>query len=205
MKRQRQRPLILSLGCLLGLVALLAGAATAQAHAHYAHSEPSISQVLQAAPARVDIYTDSDMRKLAGANVITVTGSDGSRVDDGNTIVDDANRQHFSVGLQPNLPNGRYVVSFQTLSDVDGDTDHGKFAFYVGAGPTAAQQQLDAQLNGPIPSNLLPSASSAPSGSSGPQIPLAVPLTGAVALALVLATGAGVVLRRRHANPRESS
>ena len=61
-------------------------------------------------------------------------------------MLDDADRQHLSVGLLPNLPNGRYQVSFQTLSDVDGDLNHGQFAFYVGGGPTAEQQRSDSIL-----------------------------------------------------------
>src|SRR5579864_8501234 len=86
------------------------------------------------------------MRKISGANVITVTGPDGSQVDDGNTVIDDSNRLHFSVGLKPNLPAGRYLVSFKTLSDQDGEMDHGSYAFYVGVQPTAAQLAQDKTL-----------------------------------------------------------
>jgi copper resistance protein C len=161
------------------------------AHAHYDHSTPSIGQVLATAPQRIDIFTDSEMRRVAGANNIAVTAADGSSVDDGNTVLDDANRQHFSVGLQPDLPNGRYVVSFKTLSDVDGDTDGGKFSFYVGAGPTDAQKQLDATLNGQ------PVTIANPPSNAGSS-PVALLAAGGV-LALVL-VGAGIVafsLRRR--------
>jgi methionine-rich copper-binding protein CopC len=179
---------------LLTVALVLGCAAIAEAHAHYASSQPAIGQVLQTAPARIDIYTDSDMRKAAGANVIMVTGPDGSRVDDGNTVVDDANRQHFSVGLQPNLPNGRYVVSFQTLSDVDGDTDHGRFAFYVGAGPTAAQQQLDANLNGPI-TTVSSGAQTTSAGSS--RFGGTALVAAAAILVLILLAGGGMLLRRR--------
>jgi copper resistance protein C len=162
------------------------------AHAHYDHSTPSIGQVLSVAPPRIDIYTDSEMRKVAGANDIAVTAADGSRVDDGNTILDDANRQHFSVGLQPNLPNGRYVVSFKTLSDVDGDTDSGKFPFYVGAGPTDAQKQLDATLNGPA----VAIATSQPNAASAP---IAAITAAAVLVVLVAAVGVLLIARmRRH-------
>ncbi len=38
------------------------------------------------------------------------------------------------------------MVSFTNVSDEDGEADHGQFAFYVGTGPTAAQQALDKQL-----------------------------------------------------------
>lgn len=169
------------------------GAAVALAHAHYDHSQPSIGQVLATAPARVDIYTDSDMRKLAGANVISVAGADGSRVDDGNTVLDDADRRHFSVGLNPNLPPGRYVVSFKTLSDVDGDIDSGRFAFYVGAGPTTQQKALDASLNGPP---VAAGQASAPPSSSS-HVVRTVLVGGTGIILLVLVAGGGVMLRRK--------
>lgn len=175
----------------------LTRASTAEAHAHYSHSQPAIGEVLQTVPAEIDIYTDSDMRKLAGGNVIMVTGPDGSEVDNGNTVVDDTNRQHFSIGLQPNLPNGRYVVSFKTLSDLDGDTDGGKFAFYVGAGPTAAQKQLDATLNGPVYTPPAGSQASPGTSSSSGFHGVALIVAVVVAVALVLLAGGGALLRRR--------
>jgi len=180
----------------LGLAVCLwfAAADRALAHAHYSHSQPSIGQVLTTAPASVDIFTDSDMRKLAGANVISVAGPDGSQVDDGNTVVDDANRQHFSVGLKSSLPPGRYVVSFKTLSDADGDIDGGKFAFYVGAGPTDAQKAQDASLNGP------PVATTAAPANSTVSSRTVLPTVAAAAIVLVLAAGiGGLVLWKRQA------
>ena len=172
----------------LATLYLTFGASAALAHAHYDHSTPAIGQVLATPPARVDIYTDSDMRKIEGKNWIQVTGSNGNRVDDGNTILDDANRQHFSVGLQPNLPPGRYVVSFQTLSDVDGDTDGGHFAFYVGNGPTAADKALDAHLSGAP----LPGSSAGSSSSTGPFV-----LIGVAAVAALALLAGGLALRKR--------
>ena len=186
-------PQTAAVAALLAALFWLATGGEAAAHAHYAHSQPSIGQVLPAAPAEVDIYTDSDMRKQAGSNVITVTGPDGSEADNGNTVVDDSNPQHFSVGLNPNLPNGRYVVAFKTLSDVDGDTDGGKFTFYVGAGPTDAQKAQDASLNGP-PVTI--AAQSSSSGGGHSEIPL---ILGGGAIAVVLVAGCGIILMRRRA------
>src|SRR5579883_893865 len=116
------------------------------AHARYDHSTPSPGEVLATSPARVDIYTVQDMVKEAGINEIDVTNEPGQRVDRGDTTVDDNNRRHFYVDLQPNLPPGRYVVSFKNQSDEDGEQDHGQFAFYVGQGPTAQQKAADAKL-----------------------------------------------------------
>jgi methionine-rich copper-binding protein CopC len=187
----------LGLAWLLALGLWVTAAGQAWAHAHYSRSQPSIGQVLAAVPAQVDIFTDSDMRKLAGANVISITGPDGSQADDGNTIVDDADRQHFSVGLRPYLSNGRYIVTFKTLSDADGDTDGGKFAFYVGPGPTDAQKAQDASLNGPPVA--VTAATAEPANSRRSALPLVI---AAAALIVVLAVAAGgLVLRKRRAAP----
>ncbi|MGI8550361.1 MAG: copper resistance CopC family protein [Dehalococcoidia bacterium] len=178
----------LLLPALVSVLSLL-HAAVALAHAHYDHSTPGIGQVMPAAPSRVDIYTDSEMRKIAGANLITVSGVDGNQVDDGNTTVDDADRQHFFVALKPNLPAGRYVVAFQTLSDADGDTDHGRYAFYVGSGPTTEQKALDA--------NLGTAASVAAPQTSGSSPPILLLEAGGGALIIALVDIGALLLRRR--------
>jgi len=183
-------------GMLLALVAVLLSSSLALAHAHYDHSTPAIGQILSTPPARIDIYTDSEMRKTAGGNAIIVTSADGTRMDDGDTVVDDANRQHFSVGLPPNLPNGRYVVSFQTLSDADGDTDRGRFAFYVGAGPTSEQKQLDAVLNG------APSAAATQRARGSISVATPPPAAVAAGVAVLVIIGAGgltLFMRKRNA------
>lgn len=135
--------------CLAAAVATtlaLATVAGVSAHARYDHSTPSPGQVLSTPPTRVDIYTVQDMVKQAGVNEIDVTNEAGQRVDRGDTTVDDNNRRHFYVDLQPNLPPGRYVVSFKNKSDEDGEEDHGQFAFYIGQQPTPEQKAADAQL-----------------------------------------------------------
>lgn len=168
------------------LLASLAVPAAALAHAHYDHSTPAIGAVLQTAPARVDIYTDQELAKAGTANSIAVTNAAGQRVDSGPTAVDDADRTHMAVSLQPNLPAGRYIVSFTTLSDVDNDNDRGRFAFYIGRGPTAQERTLDAQLNGTAP------AASSSSSHAG----LFIAITAAVAV-VVIGAGTFVALRRR--------
>ncbi len=128
------------------LCALL-GVAIAAAHARYDHSIPAQGAVVQTPPARVDIFTVQEMKKEQGADEITVTDASNNRVDSGDTAVDDNDRKHFSVGLKPNLAPGRYLVSFKNVSDEDGEADSGRFAFYVGTAPTAAQTAADAKLS----------------------------------------------------------
>lgn len=166
----------------LGVVLLLGTFVVASAHARYDHSTPGPGQVLPASPARVDIYTAQDMRKVANANVIAVTNAAGMPVDSGPTVVDDSNRRHFSVPLQPNLPPGRYLVSFKTLSDQDGEMNHGSFAFYVGTQPTAAQKASDTKLT-------LTADTVTPAQSSGSSSHTGLYLLAAVGVAIVLVGG----------------
>jgi methionine-rich copper-binding protein CopC len=161
------------------------------AHARYDHSNPTPGQVVATSPPAVDIYTAQDMRKTAGADVITVTDAAQNHVDTGNTVVDDANRRHFSVGLQPNLPPGRYLVVFKTLSDQDGEADSGQFAFYVGAPPTADQQAADAKLA--LTTDTGDTDSQTPTSHTGLAIAIAV----VVALIVVAAIGGFTWTRRR--------
>ena len=179
------------LALVLGVALLAAGVTAVAAHARYDHSTPMPEQVLPASPARIDIYTVQDMRKIAGANEITVTGPSGTNVDAGATAVDDANRRHFSVALQPNLPAGRYLVSFKTLSDQDGEMDNGSFAFYVGTGPTAAQKTADAALT-------LTAKSDTPTSSgSTSHTGLYLVIAAVAALAIVVAVFGWTLSRRR--------
>jgi methionine-rich copper-binding protein CopC len=178
---------------LMLFVTMLAVPAAALAHAHYDHSTPAIGEVVPSAPERVDIYTNQEMAKTGNANSIAVTNAAGQRVDSGATIVDDADRRHFWVALQPDLPPGRYVVSFTTLSDVDGDSDHGRFAFYIGRGPTAQEQKLDAQLSGSAPATGSTSSHTGHTGHTG----LIIAIAAAAVAVLAAGAGAAVALRRR--------
>jgi methionine-rich copper-binding protein CopC len=153
-------------------ILLALGPSRVLAHARFDHSTPSPGQVLATSPPAVDIYTVQDLRKTADADVITVVDAAQNRVDTGNTVVDDSNRRHFSVGLQPNLPPGRYLVAFKTLSDQDGEADSGQFAFYVGAPPKADQQATDAKLA--VTSKAPDADSEAPASHTGLAIAIAV-------------------------------
>lgn len=179
----------------VGGAALLALAllAVASAHARYDHSTPGQGQTVQTSPARVDIYTVQDMAKDSANTLITVTNANNTQVDTGDTMVDDSNRRHFSVGLKPNLPPGRYVVSFKNISDQDGEKDHGQFAFYVGAGPTAAQTALDKQLR--ITSQAEDTAAPAKSSSHTGLIVTIVIIV--IIIVVIVAIAAWLAARRR--------
>jgi methionine-rich copper-binding protein CopC len=117
------------------LLALAATPGVARAHALYARSTPADGAVLASGPARVDMWTDAEMFRREGANSLTVTGPDGAVVNQGATQLDDADRTHLWVELQPGLRPGRYTVAWQTLSADDQDAASGTFAFTID--PTA--------------------------------------------------------------------
>jgi methionine-rich copper-binding protein CopC len=149
--------------------------------------------VLNSSPAQVEIFTSQEMRRQGTANSITVEDERGNRVNDGDASIDDANRRRISVALRPNLPNGRYVVRFQTLSDEDGESDSGAFAFYVGTQPSDAQKAQDAQLR------LTESEVAAP----GEGVGSAIPVIGALVavLAVIVLAGSGWILLRSRSRP----
>jgi hypothetical protein len=135
------------------------------------------------------------MAKIAAVTKITVTSDPGGQeVDTGDTTVDDANRKHFSVGLQQNLPQGRYIVSFMNQSDEDGEQDHGQFAFYVGQQPTAQQKAADAALNITSQADDTPAKSSSNTGAK-----VVVAIIVVLVIAALIVVIAFVANRRRRA------
>jgi len=118
----------------------------AVAHARLKESTPAKGEVLSASPAQVSITFTQDVQKVSGTYGIDVTDEAGTDVTTGAAVIDDADRTLMTVGLQPNLPPGRYVVRYRNVSDADGDPWTAGFAFYVGVEPTAEQLAADAQL-----------------------------------------------------------
>jgi methionine-rich copper-binding protein CopC len=113
-----------------GLIGLLIPALT-WAHAEYDRSEPAADAVIAEAPAEVHVWFTQELFRREGANNIEVTGPDGARVDQGDSRIDDDDRTHLLVSLQPDLPPGRYLVRWQALSIEDGHEGEGEFGFTV--------------------------------------------------------------------------
>jgi len=132
-----------------GAIALggaLAMFATASAHARLKESTPKAGEVVQTAPARVQITFTEDIQKVAGTYDIAVQNASGASVTSGPAVIDEQDRSDLSVPLQGGLPAGRYVVHYKNVSDDDGDPFEGAFSFYVQVQPTAADLEDDAQL-----------------------------------------------------------
>src|SRR5579885_3055241 len=108
-------------GCTL--LAFMVAGGVAIAAARFDHATPGPEQVVNVSPARIDIYTVRTTSPDPLGTQAIVLDQNKARVDEGDTVVDPADHHHFWVELQPNLPPGRYVVSFKTLGESDLDYD----------------------------------------------------------------------------------
>lgn len=142
----------------LTVMALLATAGLAYAHAGLDHAEPAVDAVLATPPAEVHAWFGEELFRHAGANSLAVFGPTGTQVDRGDMRIDDDDRHHMLVSLNDNLPEGRYTVRWQTSSADDGDSDSGEFGFSVGANaaPAAPAQPAAAPESAAAAGNTLP-------------------------------------------------
>ena len=194
------RKLIQSLFCLSILLAALIGyGASASGHAEYDHSDPAADAQLTVAPTQVRIWFTQELFRRAGMNGLEVYGADGSRVDQGEPMIDDDDRTLLSVSLLAPLPDGSYTVRWQATSAEDGHTAEGEFAFQVnssGEGNTVATA-LPAPTDTAVPvvptATIAPAPTAPPAGALGGNCAL-----GAAPFLLLMATVWGQ--RRKH-NP----
>ena len=139
MSRRRGRSLLLLLvGWLLAGVAL---AGPASAHAVLVSTEPGESARLETAPSEVQMRFSEGVSLGAGyARVLT---ADGERVDTGDASVDDG---VVTIPLEPDLPDGGYLVTYRIVS-ADSHPVQGAWSFVVGEGelvPASADQGASA-------------------------------------------------------------
>ena len=102
---------------------------TAFAHANLARASPAPNSVLDEAPSRVAIWFTEPVEP--SLSEIQVLDAQGSRVDDGDSIVDANDPLAMSVGLEP-IPEGTYTVAWKNVSTVDGHRVRRSFVFSVG-------------------------------------------------------------------------
>lgn len=145
----------------------LAGVGVAFAHADYARSEPGAGAVVAEAPARVDVWFTQDMFRRQGANWLRVTGPDGADVTAGDAVIDDDDRRHMWVELQPNLPPGEYTVAWHTLSAEDADDHDGVFTFLVDPAAQATSTPMLPPTAVPSPTIAAPPPTPKPAPSAG--------------------------------------
>jgi cell division septation protein DedD len=116
-----------------------------------------------------------------------VFGPDGLPVHVGLAQIDDDDRAHLSVVLQPGLTPGTYRVTWRTLSAEDGDTEEGEFAFRVDPQAAVTSTPMGEKPTSSPPTSVPPTASQAtvpppppPEASplASPEAPLATPTEG---------------------------
>lgn len=118
---------------IVAFLALLAGfgaAIIASAHAEPERAIPPINGEIESAPDKLEIWFSEE---VTSETVVLVQTAAGDRVDLGTTELDlqDPDRKHVIVALQPNLPAATYAVEWTSISGEDGDTDTGTFTFTV--------------------------------------------------------------------------
>jgi hypothetical protein len=79
----------------------------------------------------VEGWFTSDIRRDPNWSFLRVTGPDGSRVDTGETQLG-SNRRSMSVDLRAGLGPGRYIVTWRTFDDADGEIFGDCYTFFIG-------------------------------------------------------------------------
>ncbi|MEZ4503702.1 MAG: copper resistance protein CopC [Dehalococcoidia bacterium] len=136
MTRPRSRTLMLGAAAVLVTVAALGapslgGYARALAHAEVDRASPAIDSTIPEAPAQLEVWFTQELFRRTGANTLEVTASDGTSAVSGDPVIDDDDRTHMTVPLNPNLEAGTYTVTWHSLSAVDGDEAEGSFTFTI--------------------------------------------------------------------------
>jgi methionine-rich copper-binding protein CopC len=103
----------------------------ASAHSRPTRFDPAPGAVLTAAPAQITGWFTSDLRRDPNWNFIRVTGPTGQRVDTGEPVLS-ADRLSMSVNLQSSLGPGRYLVTWRSWDDADGEIFGDCYTFFVG-------------------------------------------------------------------------
>jgi len=144
---------------------------TAFAHAGYLRSEPGSEAVVAESPSRVDIWFTEELFRRQGENKITVIGPGEQPVQVGEAQIDDDDRTHLWVVLQPALPPGEYRVEWRSLSAEDGDTEEGSFLFTLDPQASVTSTPMGA----PVPTNPPDATQQPPAASRTPASSPAAP------------------------------
>lgn len=123
---RRRLPAALA-GLFVVLVALVAPAGPAAAHATLVSVDPADGARLDEGPDEVRLtFSERVSVSLGGVRVVA---ADGSRVDQGAARADG---EVVSIGLPPDLPDGTYVITYRIVS-ADGHPVRGASVFGIGA------------------------------------------------------------------------
>lgn len=121
---------VLKLGAgLLVMFAVLAGVKQASAHAVPGSANPPIDGIVAEAPSRVEVVFTEEI--VPEGTTLEVFSLEGAKVDLGDIEADlnDPERRRVSVGLEPEIAPGRYIVQWTSVSAIDDDEVSGSFGF----------------------------------------------------------------------------
>ena len=122
--------------CALALVAVLALAGPAAAHADLVSSSPSDGAVIAAEPQQVTlVFSEAVTLKLSSVRVI---GPDGRRVDSGTPQATGPGDDGIAVTLAADPQQGTYVLDWLATAADDGHATSGTLTFSVGTPSRAA-------------------------------------------------------------------
>jgi copper resistance protein C len=188
------------LGMLLGVLASIITATSAEAHAALRSTSPRDGSTVTSAPATVVL----EFNERIGASfvTVTVTGPGGAPVSDGRPQVDG---DTVTQPLAASLPDGGYAVAFRVVSE-DGHAVSGRTRFTVQSGGTQPTSPSTSSTASPSPATTVPTtrlpsvtetaATATPAADDG--TPLRVGLAvGVAALALAAGTAFVALTRRR--------
>lgn len=130
------------LGWLLLLAVWLLPAAPAQAHAYLLESTPSNGETIAQSPAAVVVQLSGGVTLPDSDRTGRVLDSEGNRVDAGGVELS-ADRTQLTIPLQPDLPDGVYIVSWTVISD-DSHVMGGSIQFGVNV-PATFVETVEAQ------------------------------------------------------------
>ena len=140
--------LALALGAVLAGLLLIT--APAEAHALLERSDPPLNATLRESPRVVNLVMSEPLQQ--DFSTVEVLDGQGQRVDRGGTLFNRQDSTRMSVQVEP-LDAGVYTVAWRTLSEVDGHTWTGSFAFTVlnpdGSAPAGAAFAPDLSRPGP--------------------------------------------------------
>jgi methionine-rich copper-binding protein CopC len=163
----------------------------AYAHAELTQSTPEANSVQTVAPTEVFLRFSQPLD--ASGSRFTVTGPDGTPVNQGDSQVVATDQTSMSVLLLPNLADGVYSVQWTSLSAEDGDESTGSFTFTVATGtqPAPAPVVPDTTTSQPDTTQQQPT-SPLPTTAADPRNTPSLAIAGCLLLVI-----AGLEFRRR--------
>lgn len=140
-----KRRLIVSavLGALVSLFAIQ----VVFAHSRPVRLEPAPGALLSVAPSQVTGWFTSTIRRDQNWSFLRVTDEQGNRVDAGETTLS-TDRKQMTVNLRSGLADGRYLVTWRTWDDADGEIFGDCYYFFVGQAAADAQLSSNTRLDG---------------------------------------------------------